>query len=80
MIGRARFASGSAVPRDGRHPLGTAPEAVLLTPGVSAEQQKRRARVRAPELVGRRWLNTGGREMSLHDFRGKVLVLDFWTF
>ncbi|PFG93077.1 thiol-disulfide isomerase/thioredoxin [Saccharopolyspora erythraea NRRL 2338] len=52
----------------------------MLTPGVSAEQQKRRARVRAPELVGRRWLNTGGREMSLHDFRGKVLVLDFWTF
>ncbi|PFG93075.1 hypothetical protein A8924_0302 [Saccharopolyspora erythraea NRRL 2338] len=52
----------------------------MSTPGVSAEQQKRRARVRAPELVGRRWLNTGGREMSLHDFRGKVLVLDFWTF
>ncbi|MER7078610.1 hypothetical protein [Saccharopolyspora kobensis] len=44
-----------------------------------SEQQKRRARVRAPELVGRQWLNTGGEELRLKDFRGKVLVLDFWT-
>ncbi|GAA2814292.1 NHL domain-containing thioredoxin family protein [Saccharopolyspora taberi] len=47
---------------------------------MSAEQQKRRARVRAPELVGRQWLNTGGRQLRLSDFRGKILVLDFWTF
>ncbi|HEY3752301.1 MAG TPA: NHL domain-containing thioredoxin family protein [Pseudonocardiaceae bacterium] len=40
----------------------------------------RRARVRAPELRGRSWLNTGGRAYSLADFRGKVLLLDFWTF
>ena len=53
---------------------------MLLTPGVSAEQQKRRARVRAPEFVGRQWLNTGGRELKLSDFRGKCLILDFWTF
>jgi DNA-binding beta-propeller fold protein YncE len=39
-----------------------------------------RPRVRAPELVGRSWLNTGGRSYSLRDFRGKVLLLDFWTF
>jgi thiol-disulfide isomerase/thioredoxin len=39
-----------------------------------------RTRVRAPELVGRAWLNTGGRSYSLRDFRGKVLLLDFWTF
>ncbi len=39
-----------------------------------------RPRVRAPELVGRSWLNTGGRAYSLRDFRGKVLLLDFWTF
>jgi thiol-disulfide isomerase/thioredoxin len=36
--------------------------------------------VRAPELRGRGWLNTGGRELSLADFRGKILILDFWTF
>ncbi|HVV19138.1 MAG TPA: NHL domain-containing thioredoxin family protein [Pseudonocardiaceae bacterium] len=40
----------------------------------------RRARVRAPELRGRGWLNTGGRSYSIADFRGKVLLLDFWTF
>ncbi len=37
-------------------------------------------RVRAPELQGRAWLNTGGRDLSLQDLRGKCLVLDFWTF
>jgi hypothetical protein len=40
----------------------------------------RRARVRAPELTGRGWLNTGGRTLHLADFRGKILLLDFWTF
>ncbi|GGS19981.1 hypothetical protein GCM10010171_10760 [Actinokineospora fastidiosa] len=37
-------------------------------------------KVRAPELVGRGWLNTGGTDLRLADFRGKVLLLDFWTF
>ncbi|GLZ37506.1 hypothetical protein Acsp05_11310 [Actinokineospora sp. NBRC 105648] len=35
---------------------------------------------RAAELVGRGWLNTGGKDLHLGDFRGKVLLLDFWTF
>ena len=38
------------------------------------------ARVRAPELRGRSWLNTGGRDLTLADLRGKCVVLDFWTF
>ncbi|MFI9811021.1 NHL domain-containing thioredoxin family protein [Saccharothrix variisporea] len=42
--------------------------------------QRRRARVRAPELVGRGWLNTGGKDVRLADLRGKVVLLDFWTF
>ncbi|MFS8104644.1 redoxin domain-containing protein [Lentzea alba] len=41
---------------------------------------KRRARVRAPELVGRGWLNTGDTTVSLKDLRGKIVLLDFWTF
>jgi thiol-disulfide isomerase/thioredoxin len=40
----------------------------------------RGARVRAPELRGRGWLNTGGRDLTLADLRGKILLLDFWTF
>ncbi|MFZ3451851.1 NHL domain-containing thioredoxin family protein [Arthrobacter sp. 7Tela_A1] len=37
-------------------------------------------RVRASELVGRNWLNTGGRQLGLEDLRGKIVLLDFWTF
>ncbi|CEA09157.1 Thiol-disulfide oxidoreductase YkuV [Arthrobacter saudimassiliensis] len=37
-------------------------------------------RVRASELVGRNWLNTGGAQLQLEDLRGKVVLLDFWTF
>ena len=37
-------------------------------------------RLRAPELRGRRWLNTGGEELSLGGLRGRIVVLDFWTF
>jgi thiol-disulfide isomerase/thioredoxin/sugar lactone lactonase YvrE len=37
-------------------------------------------RVRAPELRGRSWLNTGGRTLHLDDLRGRIVVLDFWTF
>ncbi|MEU7371076.1 NHL domain-containing thioredoxin family protein [Streptomyces hygroscopicus] len=40
-----------------------------------------RARVRAPELIGRGgWLNTGGNALTLADLRGRVVILDFWTF
>lgn len=37
--------------------------------------------VRAPELQGRGgWLNTGGQTLGLAQLRGKVVLLDFWTF
>ena len=54
---------------------------VRFTPDMtSSPTTARRVRVRAPELVGRGWLNTGGRSLSLADLRGRVLVIDFWTF
>lgn len=37
-------------------------------------------RVRASELQGRGWLNTGGAELDLEKLRGKIVILDFWTF
>ncbi len=36
--------------------------------------------MRASELVGRAWLNTGGVSYSITDFRGRFLLIDFWTF
>lgn len=47
----------------------------------SVSATPRRARVRAPELVGEGgWLNTGGASYSLADLRGRIVILDFWTF
>ncbi|MFD4523730.1 NHL domain-containing thioredoxin family protein [Streptomyces sp. NPDC058470] len=46
-----------------------------------ADSATRRVRVRAPELIGKGgWLNTGGEQYTLADLRGRIVVLDFWTF
>jgi hypothetical protein len=38
-------------------------------------------RVRAPEFPsGLDWIHTGGRELKLAELRGKVVLLDFWTY
>ncbi|MQM25781.1 NHL domain-containing thioredoxin family protein [Glycomyces albidus] len=41
---------------------------------------KAQSRVRAARLEGRGWLNTGGKRLDLGSLKGKVVVLDFWTF
>ncbi|WP_410667359.1 NHL domain-containing thioredoxin family protein [Amycolatopsis sp. cmx-4-68] len=35
--------------------------------------------MRAPELRGDVWLNTGGRPLTLAELRGRIVLLDFWT-
>ncbi|MES5819297.1 NHL domain-containing thioredoxin family protein [Streptomyces sp. RG80] len=46
-----------------------------------SDSVRRRVRVRAPELVGKGgWLNTGDRRYTLAELRGRIVVLDFWTF
>ncbi|NKE08557.1 MULTISPECIES: NHL domain-containing thioredoxin family protein [Kocuria] len=38
------------------------------------------SRVRASELTGRTWLNTGGESLDWQKLRGKIVILDFWSF
>jgi thiol-disulfide isomerase/thioredoxin len=61
---------------------------LLLSAGARAQGEKgggdvsarERGRVRAPELEGGRgWLNTD-KPLSLAGLRGKVVLLDFWTY
>lgn len=46
----------------------------------SATNTASTVRIRASELKGRGWLNTGGAELNLEKLRGKIVILDFWTF
>src|SRR5262245_65164941 len=51
----------------------------LMAQGLEMPVQER-ARVRAPELTGGRgWLNTD-KPLSLAALKGKVVLLDFWTY
>ncbi len=49
-----------------------------VTDGVPATTAARQ-HVRAPELAGTDWLNTGGQRLRLAELRGKIVLLDFWT-
>src|SRR5690606_35902392 len=46
----------------------------------ATESVRANYKVRASELLGRNWLNTGGKQLDLEALRGKIVILDFWTF
>lgn len=48
----------------------------------TAQAKARKAMVgkMAPELAVDQWINSGGKALSLKSLRGKVVVLDFFTF
>ena len=52
---------------------------ILMAQGVSMSAQEK-PRVRAPEITGGRgWLNTD-KPLSLAALKGKIVLLDFWTY
>jgi hypothetical protein len=53
----------------------------LCLGGAALAQQPFIINVPAPELVSGAWLNTaGGKPITLASRRGKVTVVEFWTF
>jgi thiol-disulfide isomerase/thioredoxin len=53
---------------------------ILVTQGIFMSVQQEKARVRAPEITGGRgWLNTD-KPLSIAALKGKVVLLDFWTY
>jgi thiol-disulfide isomerase/thioredoxin len=49
-------------------------------PALPAQGQNDQKRIRAPEIEGGvEWLNSAG-PLTLKDLRGKVVLLDFWTY
>ena len=52
---------------------------ILMAQGIPMSAQER-PKVRAPEITGGRgWLNTD-KPLSLAALKGKVVLLDFWTY
>ena len=45
------------------------------------EREMAQPRVRAPQFpAGLDWINTGGQTLTLDTFKGKIVLLDFWTY
>lgn len=62
-------------------PMSTPADQPITDPSTPAASAARAtSRVRASELVGRNWLNTGGNALDLEGLRGKIVILDFWSF
>jgi hypothetical protein len=57
------------------------PEPCPLSPGPVSMSSPLQPAVHAPDFPANLdWINTGGRRLSLTDLRGKIVLLDFWTY
>ena len=55
--------------------------AYRLAEGKSMASQESLGSVPAPEFPeGLDWINTGGKPLTLEALRGKLVLLDFWTY
>ena len=71
----APCAEGRASPARGRTPALVSPYPRTMPDGIASPA------VRAPDFPDTLdWLHTAGRRLTLGDFRGKLLLLDFWTY
>ncbi len=57
----------------------TARVAAKAADGQEASDNPFKQRVKAPSLSGGDWINTGG-PLDVQDLRGKIVILDFWTY
>ena len=64
--------------RETRRPSAPSLEPV---PPMTPDQVDSTPRVRAPDFPDRLdWINTGGHALTLESLRGKIVLLDFWTY
>jgi hypothetical protein len=63
-----------------RCPLRIVVAAVVLAALASGSAQAQALRVgqAAPELIGRRWINSG--PLDMRGLRGRVVAVEFWTY
>ena len=74
-IGTATFASQSYIRNESARLMSADSASAIAV----AQDSTRNA---APELIGgaSQWLNTSGKDLSLQGRRGKVTIVEFWTF
>jgi thiol-disulfide isomerase/thioredoxin/DNA-binding beta-propeller fold protein YncE len=79
-LGFAREFWSTSFAHTPEHQEGAPPQQEVEAPAPNAPEGPGKTRLAAPELDGGvGWINTAG-PLKLKDLRGKIVILDFWTF